>query len=219
MKAQRVTLTPLAMALAICWLAAPSAAWSSFMGPALTRPTRKLSQATPRQQLPLFSGFGPDDNDVKDREGDEEESSSGFSLANLFSSKGGSTATATSPSLRGRNKALEPHPSVRPHISPLNRLGPDFDFSKVSSDSDPLPMHPDVKSGNLPNGFSYVILPNKSPPGRFEAHLQVFSGSCTFIEFAVGALGLADRTNGWRSDGCVFLVVFSYHKLLSVFVL
>ena len=44
-----------------------------------------------------------------------------------------------------------------------------------------LPMHPDVKSGVLPNGFSYVILPNKSPPGRFEAHLQVFSGSGEFL--------------------------------------
>jgi hypothetical protein len=34
-----------------------------------------------------------------------------------------------------------------------------------------------VVSGVLENGFSYVFLPNRSPPGRFEAHLQVFSGS------------------------------------------
>ena len=40
-----------------------------------------------------------------------------------------------------------------------------------------LPFHPQVKSGVLDNGFSYVFLPNRSPPGRFEAHLQVFSGS------------------------------------------
>lgn len=40
-----------------------------------------------------------------------------------------------------------------------------------------LPFHPMVKSGVLENGFSYVFLPNRSPAGRFEAHLQVFSGS------------------------------------------
>ena len=52
-----------------------------------------------------------------------------------------------------------------------------FDNQILQTESEPLPVHPDVKSGTLPNGFSYVILPNKSPPGRFEAHLQVFSGS------------------------------------------
>ena len=93
-----------------------------------------------------------------------------FSLTNLFGGDGGSQA---SPTLRG-NKKLEPHPSVRPHISPLNRLGPD---KQKEPKSEPLPIHPDVRSGTLPNGLPYVILPNKSPPGRFEAHLQVFSGS------------------------------------------
>lgn len=97
-----------------------------------------------------------------------QEGKGSFSLANLFGESGSS-----GPSLRG-NKNLEPHPSVRPHISPLNRLGPD---EKKEVNSDPLPFHPNVKSGTLPNGLPYVILPNKSPPGRFEAHLQVFSGS------------------------------------------
>jgi hypothetical protein len=99
----------------------------------------------------------------------EGKESNAFSLTNLFS--GGSEAAT---SLRG-NKNLEPHPSVRPHISPLNRLGPD---KLKQPKNDPLPVHPDVRSGTLPNGLPYVILPNKSPPGRFEAHLQVFSGSC-----------------------------------------
>lgn len=102
----------------------------------------------------------------------EGKDTNGFSLTNLFS---GGSETATS--LRG-NKNLEPHPSVRPHISPLNRLGPD---KLKQSKNDPLPVHPDVRSGTLPNGLPYVILPNKSPPGRFEAHLQVFSGSCKYI--------------------------------------
>jgi hypothetical protein len=100
----------------------------------------------------------------------EGKDSPAFSLTNLFS--GGSEAVTSS--LRG-NKNLEPHPSLRPHISPLNRLGPD---KLKQPKADPLPVHPEVRSGTLPNGLPYVILPNKSPPGRFEAHLQVFSGSC-----------------------------------------
>ena len=103
------------------------------------------------------------------------EKKGGFSLGNMFGGKGeakdegGATST-----LRGSK--LAPHPSVRKHISPLNRLGPD---PQVQPQSDPLPIHPDVRSGTLKNGLPYVILPNKSPPGRFEAHLQVFSGSGT----------------------------------------
>ena len=93
--------------------------------------------------------------------------SSSFSLTNLF---GGDNGAST---LRG-SKNLEPHPSVLPHISPLNRLGPD---KQKETKSEPLPIHPLVRSGTLSNGLPYIILPNKSPPGRFEAHLQVFSGS------------------------------------------
>lgn len=42
----------------------------------------------------------------------------------------------------------------------------------VNLDS-PLEPHPDLVRGKLENGLEYVILPNKSPAGRFEAHLQV----------------------------------------------
>ena len=31
--------------------------------------------------------------------------------------------------------------------------------------------------GQLENGLRYVILPNKLPPKRFEAHLEVHAGS------------------------------------------
>ncbi len=110
-----------------------------------------------------------------------------FSFANLFGKSAGTTAAtssaasaaATATSLRSNKSLLQPHPSVRPHISPLNRLHPDAK-NLVPTTPDALPMHPQVRSGVLPNGLSYVILPNKSPPGRFEAHLQVFSGSGTF---------------------------------------
>jgi len=117
-------------------------------------------------------------------DGDKE----GFSLATLFGKNSSSNASTK------QSSKLPPHPSERPHISPLNILDP----SKLNQ-SDPatnpmlrggtspaeslfgpdgsLPLHPSVKSGVLKNGLSYVILPNKSPPDRFEAHLQVFSGS------------------------------------------
>ena len=103
---------------------------------------------------------------------EKEEKKSGFSLGNLFKGNDDFSSGTTSV-LRGK---LEPHPSVRSHISPLNRLGPD---PQEETQSEPLPVHPQVRSGTLPNGLPYVILPNKSPPGRFEAHLQVFSGSGT----------------------------------------
>ena len=105
-----------------------------------------------------------------------------FSLANLFASD--ATAAATS-ALRGAasaTKLLEPHPSKRNHINPLNALYPpnlkDLAEGRAGDlEGAPLPVHPQVKSGVLENGLSYVFLPNRSPPGRFETHLQVFSGS------------------------------------------
>lgn len=130
---------------------------------------------------------------------------SSFSLSNLFGGGGSKTAnsspnaaTSTSSvtaSLRGR-KALEPHPSVRPHISPLNRLFNDPNRRKQPSrpiTSDMLPVHPDVRSGVLENGLPYIILPNKSPPGRFEAHLQVFSGSADELEPQQGIAHLTEH--------------------------
>ncbi|GKY92446.1 hypothetical protein MPSEU_000215100 [Mayamaea pseudoterrestris] len=116
---------------------------------------------------------------------EQKQSSPAFSLGNLF---GGSAANPTAPGLRG---TLEPHPSVRPHISPLNRLSKDKRHTHITSEA--LPVHPDVISGVLPNGLSYVILPNKSPPGRFEAHLQVFSGSADELESQQGIAHLTEH--------------------------
>jgi len=44
-----------------------------------------------------------------------------------------------------------------------------------------LPSHQSTVTGVLPNGFSYIILPNNSPEGRFESHLQVFTGAYACI--------------------------------------
>ncbi|GAA0138514.1 metalloprotease [Lithospermum erythrorhizon] len=40
-----------------------------------------------------------------------------------------------------------------------------------------LPSHPKLYRGQLSNGLRYMILPNKVPPNRFEAHMEVHVGS------------------------------------------
>ena len=40
-----------------------------------------------------------------------------------------------------------------------------------------LPPHEEIRRGTLENGLKYVILPNKVPEGRFEAHLEMHVGS------------------------------------------
>lgn len=37
--------------------------------------------------------------------------------------------------------------------------------------------HGELATGQLSNGLRYVVLPNKTPPERFEAHLEVHAGS------------------------------------------
>ncbi|XP_065861526.1 stromal processing peptidase, chloroplastic isoform X2 [Euphorbia lathyris] len=43
--------------------------------------------------------------------------------------------------------------------------------------SSELPSHPKLYRGQLKNGLRYLILPNKVPPNRFEAHMEVHAGS------------------------------------------
>ncbi|XP_062165357.1 stromal processing peptidase, chloroplastic [Alnus glutinosa] len=43
--------------------------------------------------------------------------------------------------------------------------------------SSELPSHPKLYRGQLKNGLRYIILPNKVPPSRFEAHMEVHVGS------------------------------------------
>lgn len=120
-----------------------------------------------------------------------------FSFANLFSGEG-APAAATPSRVRGNSATLEPHPSQRDHINPLNALYPPTresleKSSSGASASPPLPFHPAVKSGVLSNGFSYVFLPNRSPANRFEAHLQVFSGSSDELEPQQGIAHLTEH--------------------------
>ena len=58
---------------------------------------------------------------------------------------------------------------------------------------EPLPAHERLIQGKLDNGFSYVIFPNKVPPGRFEAHLEVLSGSAHELESQQGMAHLLEH--------------------------
>ena len=56
-----------------------------------------------------------------------------------------------------------------------------------------LPVHTLLVEGKLDNGFSYVILPNSVPAGRFEAHLEVLSGSAHELDQQQGIVMSCDR--------------------------
>lgn len=56
-----------------------------------------------------------------------------------------------------------------------------------------LPQHPDLVQGRLDNGFTYLILPNTNPAGRFEAHLEVLSGSAHELERQQGVAHLLEH--------------------------
>ena len=56
-----------------------------------------------------------------------------------------------------------------------------------------LPTHPAFRKGTLKNGLEYVILPNASPAGRFEAHLEVFAGSADEREDQQGIAHLVEH--------------------------
>lgn len=116
------------------------------------------------------------------------ESNAKFSLSSLFGNPKTPKQPKQTPPTTTATSTLAPHPSVRPHISPLNLLTPNTPTTDTA-----LPLHPAVTSGVLPNGLSYIVLPNRSPPGRFEAHLQVFSGSADELQPQQGIAHLTEH--------------------------
>ena len=111
-------------------------------------------------------------------------------------------------SLLKKKKVTKEHPcAVVPHVNPLNLLHPDKlkdtprDCQHVIQayqagqklDELLLPVHKDIVSGVTDTGLSYVILPAKAPAGRFEAHLQIYSGSCDELEPQQGIAHLTEH--------------------------
>ena len=144
-----------------------------------------------------------------DNETDEKKEK--FSLSTLFGNSSSSSSSKIKVKVKANQSSfskLPPHPSQVPHISPLNILaqidssdsssnlrGGSNSIPKYTKDDGTLLLHPNVKSGVLKNGFSYIILPNKSPPGRFEAHLQVFSGSGKYLNFILNVVTVTCMNN------------------------
>ena len=58
---------------------------------------------------------------------------------------------------------------------------------------DLLPTHQKLVQRRLDNGFTYLILPNKTPADRFEAHLEVLSGSAHELERQQGMAHLLEH--------------------------
>ena len=56
-----------------------------------------------------------------------------------------------------------------------------------------LPPHEEIRRGTLENGLKYVILPNKVPEGRFEAHLEMHVGSVDERETEQGLAHLVEH--------------------------
>ena len=56
-----------------------------------------------------------------------------------------------------------------------------------------LPAHDEITRGVLPNGLRYVVLPNKVPSDRFEAHLEMHVGSVDEREDEQGLAHLVDH--------------------------
>ena len=57
----------------------------------------------------------------------------------------------------------------------------------------PLPKHEGQVTGVLPNGIRYVLLQNAAPRGRFEAHLEVLSGSADELEEQQGMARIVEH--------------------------
>jgi predicted Zn-dependent peptidase len=63
----------------------------------------------------------------------------------------------------------------------LDLLDPQLELSEIAELEgflgSELPSHPKLYRGQLTNGLRYLILPNKTPLNRFEAHMEVHAGS------------------------------------------
>ena len=58
-----------------------------------------------------------------------------------------------------------------------------------------LPSNPRMRTGKLPNGMAYTILPNAVPGGRFEAHLQIMAGSADETEAQQGMAHMCEHVS------------------------
>jgi hypothetical protein len=115
--------------------------------------------------------------------------------------------TTTLPRTLPPQAPYHPRPSRLPRTSrPALQAGVEDAVDAESLLQQPLSSHKSLVQGQLANGLRYVIMPNKTPPQRLEAHLEVHAGSVDEREDeqvrqggpAVRAGGLAGRRQARR---------------------
>ncbi|KAJ0525055.1 putative processing peptidase [Helianthus annuus] len=88
-----------------------------------------------------------------------------------------------------------------------------------------LPSHPKLFRGQLENGLRYLILPNKVPQNRFEAHMEIHAGSIDedddeqgiahMIEH-VAFLGSKKREKLLRTSACLNAYTEFHHTVFHI---
>lgn len=91
-----------------------------------------------------------------------------------------------------KNKDINGYTFGLPRYSNYNRMKLSMTTMERPPTND-LPVHSDLVVNYLDNGLKYVILPNKVPGGRFEAHLEVLSGSAFELESQQGMAHLLEH--------------------------
>ena len=108
----------------------------------------------------------------------------------LFNVVGG--GRSSSMGVQVQQKLSRPFPAVQ---SCYRRRRRDSLFMSITAEKAAiaLPQHEKLVQGKLDNGFTYIILPNRVPEGRFEAHLEVLSGSAFELEPQQGMAHLLEH--------------------------
>lgn len=112
----------------------------------------------------------------------------GYSLA--FTSVGTRTRSRVRLQKRGYASAHGSRIKLRRHVERRSDFSMVAQMPPVKND---LPVHEQLVEGKLKNGFSYIILPNSVPAGRFEAHLEILSGSAHELESQQGMAHLLEH--------------------------
>lgn len=105
-------------------------------------------------------------------------------VANCFSINGNRQFVRSNHALRFEKQ------SQMPPLESKRRVTGRLSMVTTDRPAAALPRHKELVEGKLGNGFSYVILPNSVPAGRFEAHLEVLSGSAHELDQQQGAATL-----------------------------
>ena len=103
---------------------------------------------------------------------------------------GGGGAGRSEPGVRPPAAATLEAPLVTPTPPPTRSPQPPQQPQLLA---DPLPEHPLLRRGTLPNGLRYCLLPNGVPSARFEAHLEMHVGSVDEREDEQGLAHLVEH--------------------------